>query len=175
MLAIPLTAVYQVLIGAGTEVFIHGALALGSALMSFAVFDFQTPKWACWVGSASTGVLAGVFLLQGASELTRDASLTYFAFQLLGQRLEGWLVDLFMAWCVVVLVTDRRIRARILGMVAMTTVACARAYAYGLTHQGTSLDAQAPSLKLLWLLPFVWLLFESTRRNASVQAAEPRR
>jgi len=92
LLAIPLTALYQIMIGTGTGVVIHGALALGSALMSFAVVAFKAPKWATWVGSASTGLLAGVFLLQGVSELTRDASLTYFAYQLVGQRLEGWLV-----------------------------------------------------------------------------------
>ena len=154
-------------LGTGGEAVIHGVLALGSALMSFAVFDFKTPRWAAWMGSVSTGVLAAVFFLQGVSEVTRHAALTYLAYQVLGQRLEGWLVDLFMAWCVVVLVVDRQATRRILGIVAMATVACAKAYSLGLAYHGTSLDAEAPILKILWLMPFVWILFESTTRHAT--------
>ena len=118
------------LLGTGAGAVIHGALALGSALMSFAVFDFKTPKWAAWLGSASTGVLAAVLFLQGLSEVIHDASLTYLAYQLLGQRLEGWLVDSFMAWCVcvVVLVVDTQTTARTLGIVAMATAGCVKAW-----------------------------------------------
>jgi hypothetical protein len=43
-------------------------------------------------------------------------------------------------------------------------------YGRVLAWQGTSLDAQAPTLKALWLLPFVWLLFESTRPRGAVAA-----
>ena len=162
LLALPLAALYQVVIGASVEAVIHGALALGSALMSFAVFDFKTPRWATWMGSISTGVLAAVFFLQGVSEVTHDETLTYVAYRVLGQRLEGWLVNLFMAWCVVVLVVDRKLTGRILGIVAMATVACVQAYSLGLAYRGTSLDAEAPILKILWLTPFVWILFAST-------------
>lgn len=98
--------------------------------------------------------------------MTHDESLTYVAYQVLGQRLEGWLVNVFMAWCVVVLVVDRA-TPRVLGIVALVTVACVKAYAWVLAYQGTSLDAQAPILKVLWLLPFVWLLFASCRARPS--------
>jgi len=152
-------------LGAGGGAVIHGALALGSALMSVAVFDFKAPRWATWVGSAALGALAAVFFLQGVSELAHDDSLTYLAYQVIGQRLEGWLGNLFLAWCVVVLVADRR-ASRILGSVAMASVACVKAYAYGLASQGGSLDAQAPILKVLWLMPFVWLLFESRKKGS---------
>lgn len=164
LLALPLTALYQMVLGTGVEAVIHGALALGSALMSFAVFDFKTPRWATWMGSVSTGVLAAVFFLQGVSEVTHNGALTHFAYQVLGQRLEGRLVDLFMAWCVVVLVVDRQATRRILGIVAMATVACVTAYSLALAYHGTSLDAEAPLLKILWLMPFVWILFESATR-----------
>jgi hypothetical protein len=83
----------------------------------------------------------------------------------LGQRLEGWLVNLFMAWCVVVLVVDRQATGRILGIVAMATGACVQAYSFGLAYHGTSLDAEAPILKILWLTPVVWILFASTTRK----------
>src|SRR5688572_30017773 len=65
----------------GVEAVVHGALALGSALMSFAVFDFKTPRLASWVGAVSTGALAAVFLLQGVSEVTHNEALTYGAYQ----------------------------------------------------------------------------------------------
>jgi len=169
LLALPLTALYQMLIGSGAEVVIHGALALGSALMSFAVFDFKGPRWARWMGSTSAGVLAAVFSLQGLSELTHDETLTYLAYRVLGQRLEGWLVDVFMVWCVVVLVVDRLVAWRIPGIVAMSTVACVRAYSLVLAYQGLSLDAAAPVLKIVWLLPFVWLMVAAMQPSRPMQ------
>jgi hypothetical protein len=130
--------------------------------MSLAVFDFRTPRWATWMSSISTGVLAAVFFLQGLSEVTHGETLTDLAYRMLGQGLEGWLVDLFMAWCVIVLVIDRTLTAKVPGIVAMATVACVKAYSLGLAYHGTSLDAEAPILKLLWLGPFVWILLESS-------------
>jgi len=129
LLALPLAALCEMVLGTGGEAMIHAGLALGSALMSFAVFDFKTPRWATWMDSATTGVLAAVFFLQGLSELVHDEALTYLAYQ-------------------------------VLGIAAMTTVVCARAYSLVLTYHGTSLDAEAPILKMLWLMPFVWILFE---------------
>jgi hypothetical protein len=93
---------------------IHGALAVGAAAMSRAGFDFRTPRWVTAADSTRMAVLAGIFLLQGLSDLTGDRSL--------------------------------------------------EAYAWALAGQGTSLDAQAPLLKALWLTPFVCLLFESVRK-----------
>ena len=161
LLALPLTALSEMVFGTGEEAVIHAALALGSGLMAGAVFDFKTPRWVAWVGSISTGVLAAVFFLQGVSELTPGEWLRHIAYDVLGQQLEGWLVGLFMAWCVVVLMVDRQGAMRAVGIVALSAVACATAYGQVLEYRGTSLDAQAPALKMLWLLPFVWILFES--------------
>lgn len=80
---------------------------------------------------------------------------------MLGQRIEGWLVDLFLLWCVAVLLTDSHGGARRLGIVALSITAGVEAYAFDLARAGTSLDAEAPGLKMLMLLPFVWLLVES--------------
>jgi hypothetical protein len=164
LVALPVTALYQLAFGTGAEAVIHGALAVGSALMACAMFDFRAPAWAAWTGSIATGLLAAVFLLQGVSEVARSEALTHLAYQVVGQRLEGWLGDLFMAWCVVVLVVDRLLAWRTLGIVAMAAVACVKAYSLALAYQGTSLDAEAPMAKILWLAPFVWLLLESASR-----------
>jgi hypothetical protein len=162
LLALPLAGLLGMMFGLGGEALIHAALALGAALMAFAVADFETPRWAAWLGAGSMGVLAAVFFLQGLSEVTHDASLARLAYGVLGQGLEARLVDLFMAWCVVLLVMDERGTKRTLGIVAMATVACATLYSLSLVSQGTSLAAEAPMLRLLWLLPFVWILCEST-------------
>lgn len=136
---------------------VHVALALGSVLMSFAVFDFRTAKWIAWVGCVSSGALAGIFLLQGVSELIQNASLTYLVYRVLGQRIEAWLVDLFLLWCIAVLLIDSQGKTRMLGFIAVS-IAVGVAFA-------TSRGVEAPSLKVLSLLPFAWLLLESKKTS----------
>ena len=165
LLALPVTALYAVLFGDGAEAVIHGMLAVGSALMSLSVFDFKTPKWMAWLGSGSMGLLAAVFLLQGASELLPSESLAHLAYRVAGQGLEGFLGDLFLAWCVAVLALDGQPKTRILGVVCVAAAFAVRICSYGLAWRGTSLDAQAPLAKVLLLTPFVWLLFESRTRR----------
>jgi len=164
LLTLPTAALYQMLVGDDrAETVVHAGLALGSALFSLAVFDFRTARWVAWIGVVPTGSLAAVFLLQGVSELIGTSSLTYLAFQILGQRLEASLVDLFAFWCIAMLFIDSEGKTRILGLVAMSIVVGLKLYSYGLTYLGSSLDAEAPGLKLLYLLPFAWLLFETSK------------
>ena len=170
LLTIPIAALCQMLVGDRAETVVHAGLALGSALLSLAVFDFRTARWVAWIGSASTGALTAVFLLQGVSELIGNSSLAYLAFQVFGQRLEALLVDLFTFWCVAVLLIDSEGKTRILGFVAMSIVVGVTLYSYGLTHVGSSLDAEAPSLKLWYLLLFAWLGFETSKRTSSKQS-----
>jgi hypothetical protein len=92
-MVLPAAAVWQIVVGARAETVVHAGLAVGSALLSLAVFDFRTARWVAWIGSVSTGALGAVFLLQGVSELIGNSSLTYLAFQVFGQRLEASLVD----------------------------------------------------------------------------------
>ena len=124
--------------------------------------SISDPRWASWVGTVSATVLATIFL-QGMSEVTRDEALHYLAYHVMGQRLEwgGWSPQ-SLAWCVVVLVVDRQLKWRKLGILAMATVTCVQPCSMHLGYQGTSLDAEASILKTLWLMPFVWILFEST-------------
>jgi hypothetical protein len=164
LMALPAAFLYQMLFASGVEAVVHAAFALGAGLMAVAVFDFKAPCWAAWAASVSTGALAIIFLLQGVSELVHDEWLTDLAYRSMGQSLEAWLVSVFLAWCVVVVVVERRTTARTVGIVALATVACVKAYEQVLALRGPSLDAQAPILKVLFLMPFVWLLFASTRR-----------
>jgi len=152
------------LVGDRAETVVHAGLALGSALLSLAAFDFRTARWVAWIGSVSTGALAAVFFLQGVSELIGNDSLSYLAFRVFGQRIEASLVDLFTCWCIAMLLIDSEGKARILGFVTMSIVVGVKLYSYGLTYLGSSLEAKAPGLKLLYLLPFAWLLFETSKR-----------
>ena len=154
LLTLPIAVLCQMLIGVSAETVVHWGLGLGSALLSLAVFDFRTPSWVAWMGSVSTGALAAVFLLQGVSELIGNSSLSYLAFQVFGQRLEASLVDLFTFLCIAMLLIDSEGKTRILGFVALSMVVGVKLCNYGFTYLGSSLDAEAPGLKLLYLLPF---------------------
>lgn len=106
--------------------------------------------------------MAAIFLLQGVSELIQNDSLTHFAFQVLGQRLERVLPDLLIFWFVAMLLTDSQGWTRILGFVVMSIAVGVEVYSYVLSYLG---DAAAGGLKLLLLLPFVWFLLKARRRG----------
>jgi hypothetical protein len=169
--ALPLSALYQAVTGGNPAIVIHVALAVGAGLMALAVFDFRTARWIAWTGSGSLSVLAVIFLLQGASEWTRNESLTDLAYRVLGQRLEAWAGDLFIAWCIVVLFRDSQGWTRIVGTGAIALVVVMRGYAYYLSYFGRSLSAEAPALVSLALLPFAWLLLETTKTTRGARAA----
>jgi hypothetical protein len=145
----------------GVEIITHGIPALGSVLISFAVFDFKVTSWITWLGCIATSTLAAIFLLQGVSLLIQNDALTYLVFQVWGQRLEAGLVDVLIVWFVALLFMDSQGKTRILGFVAMSFVVCFEIYKYSLSYFGA---APAESLKLLFLLPMVWFLFESKKQ-----------
>jgi hypothetical protein len=165
--AIPAAILCQMIFGVDAELIFHFLGAVGLALLAFAVFDFHNPKWINRIGCAAAGALAFTFLLQGVSQIVQNDSLRYFAFDVLGQTLEGRLVDLVIFWFAALAVFDSRGRTRILGFVAMSIVICVELYSFYLSFLGTSLNAEAAVLKVFFLLPFVWFLFES-RKKASL-------
>ena len=164
--ALPVTALYQAVAGRGAEVVIHLVLAVGAALMAVGVFDFRTARWIAWTGSLALGVLAVIFLLQAVAEMAQHDSLSQLAYQGLGQGIEARAGDLFVLWCAAVVLVDARGWTRIVGAGAVILVAGMRGYAYYLAYRGTSLDVEAPALKLLALLPFIWLLLEGRKTRA---------
>jgi hypothetical protein len=165
LLALPIAVLTQIVFGGGSEIMVHLALAAGSVLVSFSAFDFKTPKWIAWLGCVSTSGLAAVFLVQGASKLVQNDSLIYFAFQVLGNWPERLLLSLFVLWLVAVLLTASQGKTRILGFVALAIVVCVEVYSYSLLYFGTQLFSEAPGFRALYLLPLVWLLFESGERQ----------
>src|SRR5215210_6282314 len=164
LLGVPISFGCQILFGSGAGTMIHFFLAAGSLLLAFAVFDFKLPSWMNWIGCVSAGALAVIFLLQAVALLIPNDSLTYLAYQVLGQQLEGRLPDLIILWFVAMLLFDSRGRTRILGFVAMSIAVGSEVYKYTLVYLGTPIEAQPQMLKALMLLPFVWLLFESAKK-----------
>jgi len=161
-LALPIAVMTQVLVGSGSAVAIHLALAAGCILVSFSAFDFGTPRWLAWIGCVSANVFAAIFLVQGTSSLIGNASFSYFANEVLGFWPEKILLSLLTFWLVGVLLTASRGKTRILGFVAMAIVVCVEAYVYfALLYLGTNPFLETAVVKLPYLLPFVWLFFES--------------
>src|SRR5215208_3802478 len=161
LLAVPIAFGCQILFGSGAGTGIHVALAAGCVLLAFSVFDFELPRWMNWIGCVAALALGTIFLLQAVALLVPMESLNYFAYGVLGQWPEGWLPDVIILWFVAMLVLDSRDKARILGIAAMSMAVCSELYSHILRFGGTSPTA---TLKLLLLLLFVWLLFESTKK-----------
>jgi hypothetical protein len=160
VIALPVAILIQASLGGGASLTMHVALMVGCVLLTLSAFDFETPAWVAWVGRVASGAFAAIFLLQGTSELIRNDSFTYFALQVLGNWPERVLVTLIAFWLVAVLLSVSRGNTRILGFVAMPLVVGVDAYNYGLLYLG-----ETPALAALYLLPFVWLLFESRKRE----------
>jgi len=164
LLALPVAVLSEILFGSGDGTAIHLALGAGSLLLAFAVFDFKLPRWMNWIGCVSAGALAVIFLLQAVALLIPNDSLTYLAYEVLGQKLEGLVPDLVILWFVAMLLMDSQGKTRILGFVAMSIAVGSEVYKYTLVYLGTSIEAQPEVLRALMLLPFVWLLFESAKK-----------
>jgi hypothetical protein len=164
LLALPIAYGCQVLLGSGSGIAIHLTLGAGSVLLAFCVFDFELPRWMNWAGCVAALALGTIFLLQAVALLVPMEALYYFAYGVLGQWPEGWLPDVLILWLVAMLVLASRGKSRILGIVAMSVAVGLEVYSHILTFSGTSLTEEAGTLKLLLLVPFVWLLFESTKR-----------
>ena len=165
LLALPIAVLVQVLFGSGSSTTVHFVLAAGSVLVSLSAFDFETPRWIAWIGCVSTSALAAIFLAQGVSLLVGNESLNYFVYQVLGSWPEGSLITLFVLWLVAMLPSASRGKTRMLGLVALAIVVGMEVYRYVLLFLGTNLLVETPALRLLYLLPLVWLLLESRKRR----------
>jgi hypothetical protein len=166
LLALPIAVLTQVLFGSGSGTTIQFALAVGCVLVSFSAFDFETPRWIAWIGCVSLSAFAAIFLVQGTSSLIQNDSFSYFANQVLGFWPEKLLLSLLAFWLVGMLLTASRGKTRILGFVALAIVVCVEVYVYfGLLYLGTNPFSETPVVRLPYLLPFVWLLFESRKRR----------
>ena len=164
LMALPLAVLTQVLFGSGSGIAVHIALAVGSMLVALSAFDFGTPRWLAWIGCVSASAFAAIFLVQNASALVGNEQFSYFANQVLGLWGEKVLLSLLTIWLVGVLLTASPGKTRLLGFLVMAIVVCVDLYVdLSLLLLGTNPFLETPVVRLAYLLPFVWLIFESRK------------
>lgn len=164
LLGVPLALISGIAFGAGAENVIHLALGACFLLLAFAVFDFWLPRWINLATCAATGVLAAIFLLQGASDLMHSTSMQHLAYEVLGQRLEKVLGDVFLLWCVAMLFRDSTGRTKVFGVVVLVMVLSIEIYTIVMAYAGREVPGV---LKLFYLPLFVWLLLEGMKRDTN--------
>jgi hypothetical protein len=143
------------------ETGVHIALAAGALLLASAVFDFDVPKPINQQACVGTALLGAIFLLQAISPLTSSDGFHDFAYDTLGQWLEGTLTLAFVIWCFVMLLSDSKDGTRLLGLV---TVPLLLIYAAALWVTNLAGVSQPPEiLKLLFMPVMVWMLLESRK------------
>lgn len=161
VLSYPLALLVQLLFGGGADTIIHFVTGAGFVIFATSVFDFALPRWVNAIGAAAAGAFGTILVLQGVSDITHLEGLRYVAFDVLGHQLERLLPEVVYGWCVALLLLASTGRSRILGWAIMLIVvgleiATLASFVFGFSM---------PNVKVIILLPFVWLLFESAERN----------
>jgi hypothetical protein len=164
LLAVPVALLVQLMVGSGAELVLHLVGGVGCLLTAFAVFDFKPPRWLPWIGCLSIGAFGATFLLQGISQLLHIDWLTYLAFQILGQQVEGLSADIFLLWCSATVLLMSHGKVKLFGIGAMAVAVSAEIYSNGVRYLGSGAGGVSPLLKLTLLLPFAWLLLESSKK-----------
>ena len=172
LLAVPVALLFQFIVGSGAEIVLHLVGGVGCLLTAFAVFDFEPQRWLPWVGCLSIGAFGVTFLLQGISQLLHIDWLTYLAFQILGQQLETWSVDVFLVWCSATVLLMSHGKVKLFGICVIAVAVTAEIYSFGVRYFGSGAGGVSPLLKLVLLLPLVWLLLESSKRIPLSQGAK---
>jgi hypothetical protein len=170
LLAVPAAIAAVVLGEQAPGVVIHIALGAGCIALALAMFDFGLPRWLNWVGAASAGALGAIFLLQAVSLTIPNAAFERIAFGILGQEPERFLPIGILAWFTGLLLSGTQGRTRLIGwaivpLVVGLTVA---------TFAGLVLHIEVPNIRVLFLLPFVWLLLESAKARPGAAVPLPR-
>ena len=167
LLVVPTAAVFSVAFD-DEEFGVHVALAAGAFLLASAVFDFDVPRPINLLACVTTALLGGIFLLQAISPLTSSDGFHDFAYNTLGQWLEGTLTLAFVIWCFVMLLSDSKGRTRLLGL---ATVPLLLVYAAALWATNLADVSQPPGiLKLLFMPVMVWLLLESRKPPREIRS-----
>ena len=181
LLALPITMLYQILFGNGADTVVHVTLAAGSLLLASAVVDFRKmAKVITWLGVLAAVAEGIIFLLQGVSHLIQSPDFTGLVYRRLGQWPERLFMDLIIFWLIALWLTESQGKTRIIGLITLVSVVTLEVYSYYLSFSGSSINSAAPGLKLLYLLPFVWLLLETNKKvsparslNLSILQKEP--
>lgn len=144
---------------------------MGFLFTAFAVFDFSSPRWLPWVGCLSMAALGPHFCCKASVSCCSGVA-TYLAFRILGQQFEAWAVDVFLVWCCAAVLLTSHGKMRLFGIGVMALAVGAEIYSYVVRYSGSGAAGVSPLLKLVLLLPFVWLLLKAARRSPFRQAQQ---
>jgi hypothetical protein len=158
LLAFPLAVLCQLVFGAGAETVVHVVGGAGFVLLARSFFDVAPPRWAGVAGAASATGMGAIFLLQGLSTVLPSDALNAIAFGLLGDLPERVLIAVLLVALIATCLHVSRGATRWIGLLALLLVA--GLHAWRLYAQSTGIP-QPAELRLVYLLPFVWLLLAS--------------
>ena len=165
LLAVPVAFASQLVVDESAELILHLTVGAGCVLLAVAMFDFGLSRWVTWIGAGAAGAFGSIFLLQFVSGLVTSDALHALAYGVLGQEIEGVLPYAMLIWFVALLLQGSSGKSRILGWVTISTVIGVEVLAI----VGPSVGVQVESQKLLFLLPILWLLFESGKRRTEAR------
>lgn len=158
LLALPVAIASQIVSDGAAEFVIHAFVGVGCLFLAAAAFDFGVPASFAWVGRLSAGAFGSIFVLQAISQLVPSEALRWIAFDVLGQQVEKVLPYLALSWFVAVLaIGSSRGWTRVLGATIASVVLASEL----LGAVGPALGVAYASSKVLFLLPFCWLILES--------------
>jgi hypothetical protein len=163
VLSYPLALGVEQLVVGGANTVVHLVTGAGFVLFATSVFDFDLPRWVNVIGTVAAAAFGAIFLMQGVVDLTNVEPLRTLAFDVLGQHVERLLPDVVYLWFAALLLLDSAGRSRILGWAVMVLVFAAELG----TLAALLFQFSFPDLKVVVLLPFVWLLFESAERRGT--------
>jgi hypothetical protein len=171
LLGLPLAVVANTLTGVEPEPVLHFVIGTGFVLFAISVFAFDLPRWLNWVGALSAAAFGGIFLLQGVSDIVNSEALAGIAFGPLGHEIERVLPDVIFLWFVGLLLGASHGKTRIVGWIVMPIVVAIEVAALAAVVLGIGF----PTIKILFLLPFVWYLIEAIKLRMSERtASQPR-
>jgi hypothetical protein len=143
------------------EIVVHIVLGTGMLLFAKAIFDFGLPRWLSWVGALSAGALGAIFLVQAISLLVPNNDALYdVAFPVLGQWPERLLPLGYLAWFMGLLLVGTEGRTRLVGWALIPIVTVYQL----ISVAGAILAIDVPNIRLVFFVPFVWLLMEGAKR-----------
>ncbi len=163
VLSYPLALGTQLVFGAGAETVIHFVTGAGFVVFATAAFDFGLPRWVEVIGAVAAGLFGVIFLLQGVADVTRLEAARFVAFDLLGQWPERILPYFVYVWFIALLLLASTGKSRVLGWIIIPVVVVVELITLGALVLGIPMV----NLKIVLLLPFVWLLFEAGERAPS--------
>jgi hypothetical protein len=169
LLAVPVAFASQLVVDGSAELVIHLTVGAGCIVLAVAMFNFGLARWVTRIGAAAAAAFGSIFLLQALSQVVTNEALAYVAFDVLGQEIERFLPYAIVVWFVALLWEGSSGRSRILGFAVMSLVVGVEL----VSLVGPAVGVNVESQKLLFLLPFLWLLIESAKRRPDVDGTKP--